>query len=98
VASRLHQRARPGTREARGEGADHDRFVSREIVLGYVSFISSQAEFTPKQIQTFEERVTLLYRIKIEVANSEREPKLNMPVDAEIFTKSEAKKIRRKLV
>lgn len=53
---------------------------------GWVSFISSQAEFTPKQIQTFEERVKLVYRIKIDVANPERELKLNMPVDAEIFT------------
>lgn len=53
---------------------------------GYVSFISSEAEFTPKQIQTLEERVKLVYRIKIDVANPERELKLNMPVDAEIFT------------
>ncbi len=59
---------------------------------GYVSFISSQAEFTPKQIQTFEERVKLVYRIKIEVANPERELRLNMPVDAEIFTATEAKR------
>lgn len=53
---------------------------------GYVSFISSQAEFTPKQIQTPEERVKLVYRIKIDVANPERELKLNMPADAEILT------------
>ena len=59
---------------------------------GYVSFISSQAEFTPKQIQTFEERVKLVYRIKIEVANPQRELKLNMPVDAEIFTATDAKR------
>ena len=31
---------------------------------GHVSFISSEAEFTPKQIQTKEERVKLVYRIK----------------------------------
>jgi len=52
---------------------------------GRVSFISSEAEFTPKQIQTQEERVKLVYRIKIEVANPEHELKLNMPVDAEIL-------------
>ncbi len=57
-----------------------------KVYWGTVSFISSQAEFTPKQIQTLEERVKLVYRIKIEVANPERELKLNMPVDAEIFT------------
>jgi HlyD family secretion protein len=53
---------------------------------GRVSFIASEAEFTPKQIQTHEERVKLVYRIKIDVANPERELKLNMPVDAEILT------------
>jgi len=51
---------------------------------GRVSFISSEAEFTPKQIQTPEERVKLVYRIKIEVENPAHELKLNMPADAEI--------------
>ena len=51
---------------------------------GQVSFISSEAEFTPKQIQTREERVKLVYRIKIQVENPKRELKSNMPVDAEI--------------
>jgi HlyD family secretion protein len=49
---------------------------------GRVSFISSQAEFTPKQIQTQEERVKLVYRIKIDVANPHQELKSNMPADA----------------
>ncbi len=51
---------------------------------GRVSFISSEAEFTPKQIQTKEERVKLVYRIKIDVDNQRHELKSNMPVDAEI--------------
>jgi HlyD family secretion protein len=51
---------------------------------GRVSFISSEAEFTPKQIQTREERVKLVYRIKIDVDNPRHELKSNMPVDAEI--------------
>ncbi len=51
---------------------------------GTVSFISSEAEFTPKQIQTKEERVKLVYRIKIDVDNTSHELKNNMPVDAEI--------------
>jgi HlyD family secretion protein len=51
---------------------------------GHISFISSEAEFTPKQIQTREERVKLVYRIKIDVENQSHELKLNMPVDAEI--------------
>jgi HlyD family secretion protein len=52
---------------------------------GVVSFISPDAEFTPKQIQTKEERVKLVYRIKIEVDNSHHELKDNMPVDAELL-------------
>lgn len=51
---------------------------------GRITFIASQAEFTPKQIQTQEERVKLMYRIKIEVDNTNHELKSNMPVDAEI--------------
>ncbi len=51
---------------------------------GEITFISSEAEFTPKQIQTPQERVKLVYRIKVSVANPERELKLNMPCDAEI--------------
>ncbi len=51
---------------------------------GHVSFISSEAEFTPKQIQTREERVKLVYRIKIDVDNLRHELKSNMPVDGEI--------------
>jgi HlyD family secretion protein len=52
---------------------------------GRISFIASEAEFTPKQIQTQEERVKLVYRIKIEVENPAHELKLNMPADAEIM-------------
>jgi HlyD family secretion protein len=57
----------------------------RKVYQGRISFISSQAEFTPKQIQTQEERVKLVYRIKIEVDNPQQELKLNMPADAEIM-------------
>ena len=51
---------------------------------GHVSFIASQAEFTPKQIQTKDERVKLVYRIKIDIDNPRHELKLNMPADADI--------------
>ncbi|MBL0158292.1 MAG: efflux RND transporter periplasmic adaptor subunit [Bryobacterales bacterium] len=54
---------------------------------GRITFISSEAEFTPKQIQTQEERQKLVYRVKIEVENPNRELKSNMPVDAEISLK-----------
>lgn len=56
-----------------------------KVYAGRVSFIASQAEFTPKQIQTFEERAKLMYRIKIDVENPNGELKSNMPADAEII-------------
>jgi membrane fusion protein YbhG len=55
-----------------------------KVYEGRVTFISSEAEFTPKQIQTQQERVKLVYRIKIEIANPNHELKSNMPADAEI--------------
>jgi HlyD family secretion protein len=57
---------------------------SGKIYEGKVSFISSEAEFTPKQVQTQKERVKLVYRIKMDVENPQRELKPGMPADAEI--------------
>jgi HlyD family secretion protein len=57
---------------------------SGKIHAGRLSFISSEAEFTPKQIQTQEERVKLVYRIKIDIDNPQHELKSNMPADAVI--------------
>ena len=56
---------------------------------GRVSFIASKAEFTPKSIETHRERVTLVYRIKIEVENPNYELKPGMPADAVIETTSQ---------
>lgn len=52
---------------------------------GWISFISSQAEFTPKYIQTGEERVKYVYRIKVRVDNSSLDFKPGMPADAYIL-------------
>jgi HlyD family secretion protein len=54
------------------------------IYAGRVSFISSEAEFTPKNVQTEQERVKLVYRIKIDVDNPKMELKPGMPADAKI--------------
>ena len=51
---------------------------------GRISFISSQAEFTPKSVETHAERVTLVYRIRIDVENPGHELKPGMPADATI--------------
>jgi len=55
-----------------------------KIYNGEISFISSEAEFTPKNVQTQKERVKLVYRIKIIIQNPNMELKPGMPADAEI--------------
>jgi HlyD family secretion protein len=57
---------------------------------GRVSFIASQAEFTPKSVQTEKERVKLVYRIKITIANPHMELKAGMPADARIILSDHA--------
>ncbi len=49
---------------------------------GRISFIASDAEFTPKSVETHKERVTLVYRIKIDIDNPRHELKPGMPADA----------------
>lgn len=49
---------------------------------GTLGFLSSEAEFTPKTVQTFEERVKMVYRVKIDLENPNQELKLGMPADA----------------
>ena len=60
-----------------------DTFPGRQY-HGRISFISSSAEFTPKSVQTYKERVTLVYRIKIDIDNPNHELKPGMPADAHI--------------
>jgi HlyD family secretion protein len=52
-----------------------------EAFHGPVSFIASDAEFTPKSVETHKERVTLVYRIKIDVENPLHKLKPGMPAD-----------------
>jgi HlyD family secretion protein len=56
-----------------------------KVYEGRVSFIASQAEFTPKNVQTERERVKLVYRIKVDVPNPQMELKPGMPADGEII-------------
>jgi HlyD family secretion protein len=49
---------------------------------GRIAFISSEAEFTPKSVETQKERVTLVYRVKVDVENPHHELKPGMPADA----------------
>lgn len=56
-----------------------------KVYQGRVSFIASQAEFTPKNVQTEKERVKLVYRVKIDLQNPNMELKPGMPADADIL-------------
>ena len=49
---------------------------------GRVVFISAEAEFTPKNVQTREERTKLVFGVKIEIENKEGTLKPGMPADA----------------
>jgi HlyD family secretion protein len=51
---------------------------------GTIVFISSEAEFTPKNVQTQEERVKLVFGIKVKVENVNNELKPGMPADVKI--------------
>lgn len=51
---------------------------------GRISFISPEAEFTPKTVETHAERVSLVYRIRIDIDNPTHELLPGMPADADI--------------
>jgi multidrug resistance efflux pump len=53
-----------------------------EPFTGYITFISDEAEFTPKNIQTKEERVNTVFAIKIKLENEDQRLKPGMPADA----------------
>jgi len=54
---------------------------------GIVTYISSEAEFTPKNVQTREERVKLVFGVKVSVKNQNNELKPGMPADVRILLK-----------
>jgi membrane fusion protein YbhG len=53
-------------------------------IAGTVSYIASKAEFTPRNVQTAEDRSKLVYRVKVSVNNTNGVLKPGMPVEAEI--------------
>jgi HlyD family secretion protein len=55
-------------------------------LAGTITYISPRAEFTPRNVQTAEERSKLVYRIKVSVDNKEGILKPGMPVEAELGT------------
>ena len=55
-----------------------------KVYLGEVMYISSQAEFTPRNVQTKEERVNTVFAVRILIPNPEHDLKPGMPADATI--------------
>jgi HlyD family secretion protein len=60
-----------------------DSFPGRTFV-GEVSNIAGEAEFTPRNVQTQEERVNLVYAVKVRIPNPDHELKPGLPADATI--------------
>ncbi len=52
-----------------------------KIFKGEIIFISQKSEFTPKNVQTKDERVKLVYAVKVKIDNSEGIFKPGMPAD-----------------
>ena len=75
-------------RVALGQKADVfiDAFGTDRAFGGTVVYISPAAEFTPKNVQTKEERTKLVFAVKIEVANPDGALKPGLPADARIVT------------
>jgi len=57
----------------------------KKAYIGTVTTISSEAEFTPKNVQTREERVKLVFALKVSVKNENEELKPGMPADVKII-------------
>ena len=58
--------------------------IGDSLLPGTVAWISSQAEFTPKNVVTRESRTGLVYAVKIDVPNPSRILKMGMPAEAQI--------------
>jgi HlyD family secretion protein len=58
-----------------------------KVYEGKVTYISPEAEFTPKNIQTKDERTKLVFAVKIAIPNKKYDLKTGMPADASIITK-----------
>ena len=63
-----------------------DSFGTKKHCEGKVTYISPVAEFTPKNVQTKEERTKLVFGVKIEAENPDEALKPGLPADARIVT------------
>jgi HlyD family secretion protein len=66
-----------------------DTYPNREFA-GRVSYVSSEAEFTPKNVQTQEERVKLVFAVNVTLDNRDGTLKPGMPADVTIVAEGGA--------
>jgi multidrug resistance efflux pump len=66
-----------------------DSFPER-VFVGHVSSIAGEAEFTPRNVQTQEERVNLVFAVKVRIPNPDYALKAGMPADATIHLPTSA--------
>jgi HlyD family secretion protein len=59
---------------------------ARRTLTGHVSWVSSQAEFTPTPIETRDQRTNLVYAIKVRIPNPNGVLKIGMPADVQLTT------------
>jgi HlyD family secretion protein len=55
-----------------------------QVFVGHVASIAGKAEFTPRNVQTQEERVNLVFAVKVSIPNPDHKLKLGMPAGATI--------------
>ncbi|HEQ72427.1 MAG TPA: HlyD family efflux transporter periplasmic adaptor subunit, partial [Spirochaetia bacterium] len=63
----------------------------QQSFTGKVVYISPEAEFTPKNVQTKEDRVKLVFAVKITIPNPDETLKPGMPADAELLSGKESR-------
>jgi hypothetical protein len=61
-----------------------DSFPDRTFI-GQVDSIAGEAEFTPRNVQTKEERVNLVFAVDVTIPNPDRALKPGLPADARII-------------
>lgn len=74
-----------------GQAANIFTDAGGAAIAGTIAFISPKAEFTPRNVQTAEERSKLVYRVRITVDNKAGVLKQGMPVEAEIALNAQGK-------
>lgn len=65
-----------------------DEFLSEKKVTGKITYISSKAEFTPKNIESKENKQEMVYEVRIKIFDNEEIIKPGMFLDVQILSKS----------